>query len=188
MQNHELREKKIMVTVISGTNRAGSYTSLLAAYCTEWLSAQGIDSKLADLTSLNGLVVTEKQFDSENQDAVIISMRDELLIPSHHWIIISPEYNGSFPGILKWWIDLLSVKNRNTVFKNKKVSLIGVASGRAGNLRGMDHLTGVLHYLGMMVMPEKLPVSRVEELIIDGNELAPVLKATLDKYLSDTFK
>jgi chromate reductase len=45
------------------------------------------------------------------------------------------------------------------------VALLGVASGRAGNLRGMDHLTGILNYLGAIVMPDKLPISRIGELL-----------------------
>jgi chromate reductase len=176
-----------MVAVISGTNRPGSQTSVVARFCMQWLAEHGIPAGLVELTSMNDLSVTPKQFNSDHQDEVIKQTRDEILIPANHWIVVSPEYNGSFPGILKWWIDLLSVKNRNTVFKNKKASLIGVASGRAGNLRGMDHLTGVLHYLGMLVMPEKLPISKIEDLITSDGKVTPGLAFTLEKYLMDAF-
>ncbi|MBK6784946.1 MAG: NAD(P)H-dependent oxidoreductase [Saprospiraceae bacterium] len=43
------------------------------------------------------------------------------LIPSSHWIIIAPEYNGSFPGILKLFLDVLSVKQAKETFHGKKL-------------------------------------------------------------------
>ena len=55
--------------------------------------------------------------------------------------------------------------------RGKKVALAGVASGRAGNLRGMDHLTGILNYLGMHVHPNKLPISSVLTLMNSEGEL-----------------
>ena len=74
-------------------------------------------------------------------------------------VIISPEYNGSYPGVLKAFIDGW---DRKFLF-NKRVALVGVASGRQGNARGMDHLTNVLNYLEMNVIPFKLPISKVHE-------------------------
>ncbi len=57
-------------------------------------------------------------------------------------------------------------------FDGKKAALIGVATGRAGNLRGMEHLTGVLNYLGTIVMPNKLPISRISKLKNGNGEIA----------------
>ncbi len=41
------------------------------------------------------------------------------------------------------------------------------ASGRSGNLRGMDHLTGILMYMNMIIYPDRLPVSRIEHLLAE---------------------
>ena len=49
----------------------------------------------------------------------------------------------------------------------KKACLVGVSDGRAGNLRGMEHLTGILHYLKMHVYYDKLPIS-VVNLVMDA--------------------
>jgi chromate reductase len=43
--------------------------------------------------------------------------------------------------------------------------LTGISTGRAGNLRGMEHLTGVLHYLKVSVYHDKLPISVVDQLL-----------------------
>ena len=73
-----------------------------------------------------------------------------------------PEYNGSYPGILKLMIDNSDVKN---VWWHKKVLLVGVSTGRAGNLRGMEHLTGSLLHMKMLVHPNRLPISIVDKLM-----------------------
>ena len=73
-----------------------------------------------------------------------------------------PEYNGSYPGILKLMIDNTDVKK---AWAHKKVLLTGVSSGRAGNLRGMEHLTGVLLHMKMLVHPNRLPISLVDTLM-----------------------
>src|SRR5690606_4596895 len=68
------------------------------------------------------------------------SMEDyghSLFETADNFIIVMPEYNGSFPGVLKLVIDSCNPE----IFKHKSFALVGVSSGRAGNLRGMDHLT-----------------------------------------------
>ena len=77
------------------------------------------------------------------------------------FIFIIPEYNGSYPGIWKTFIDIVPPR----YFKDKKAGIIGVSSGHAGNLRGQEHLTGVLHYLKVHVHYNKPKLSGVESLV-----------------------
>jgi NAD(P)H-dependent FMN reductase len=51
------------------------------------------------------------------------------------------------------------------IWFHKKALLTGVATGRAGNLRGMDHLADVLNYLKITVHPNKLPISVVNSIV-----------------------
>ena len=80
-------------------------------------------------------------------------------------MFIIPEYNGSFPGMLKGFIDASDVK---ACFHNKKACLTGVAEGRAGNLRGMEHLTNIFNHIKMDVLHYKIPISQVH-LLLDEN-------------------
>ena len=75
------------------------------------------------------------------------------------FIFICPEYNGSIPGVLKSFIDCTNYK----LYKSKKISLVGLSSGRAGNLRGLDHLTSILHHLGSEVFSLKPIFSNIHE-------------------------
>ena len=83
------------------------------------------------------------------------------------FVFIIPEYNGSFPGVLKVFIDACDFPES---FYEKKAALVGVSSGKYGNIRGIDHFTGVCHYFNMHVLPLKLHIANIKtELDADGN-------------------
>ena len=111
-------------------------------------------------------------------------MEKKWLQPAEKYIFISPEYNGSIPGVLKCLID---VSDSRKVWKGKKALLTGVSKGRAGNLRGMDHLTSIMHYVGTVVHPNKLPISIVDTLFDDEEmahrETLRVINHQLDEFI-----
>ena len=76
-----------------------------------------------------------------------------------------PEYNGSFPGYLKLFIDAISVHQLKESFGGKYAAQIGIASGRQGNLRGMDHFTAILNHMNCNVVPGHLPISGISAVI-----------------------
>ena len=140
-----------MITIISGTNRDNN-TKKVALEYQRLLQEKQIDSVL--------LALDEQEIFTRNE--VFIHMENEYLQPAEKFIIIMPEYNGSYPGILKLMIDNTDIRK---AWWHKKVLLTGVSTGRAGNLRGMDHLTGALLYLKMLVHPNRLPISVVDKLM-----------------------
>lgn len=141
-----------MVTIISGTNRKHSNTSKIAREYQLILHEKGIEAGILSLEDL----------DLSHYNAAFETLENEILIPTTHFIIISPEYNGSFPGVLKLLFD---TSRSHEIWFHKKTLLTGVATGRAGNLRGMDHLADVLNYLKITVHPNKLPISVVNTVI-----------------------
>lgn len=151
-------------TIISGTNRTGSNTLKVAQQYRKILAEKGVD---ATLVSLEGLNLNEKS-------AQLEQLEQDVLIPTRKFLFVMPEYNGSFPGSLKTMIDLSDIRK---VWWHKKAMLTGVSTGRAGNLRGMDHLTGALNYLKVIVHPNKLPISSVDKLLNGVGEITD--KATV---------
>ncbi len=141
-----------MILIISATNRNGSNTLKIAKQYQKIAENLNIESKLLDLATLTSL----------GRDENFTAIERELLIPATKFLVISPEYNGSFSGILKLMIDTADIKN---VFHGKKAALTGVATGRSGNLRGMDHLTNIFNHMKMLVSPNKLPLSGVQHLL-----------------------
>ncbi|MEJ7821928.1 MAG: NAD(P)H-dependent oxidoreductase [Chitinophagaceae bacterium] len=141
-----------MYTIISATNRIGSHSEKVASKYQLILKAKGINSQLFSLKNLN---VLEKNDDFS-------SAEKEFLIPAEKFIFIMPEYNGSYPGVLKAMIDISDIKES---WWHKKALLVGVSTGRAGNLRGMDHITGSLNHMRIIVHPNKLPLSNIDKIM-----------------------
>ncbi|MBA3705427.1 MAG: NAD(P)H-dependent oxidoreductase [Bacteroidetes bacterium] len=172
-----------MITIISGTNRPNSNTLNVAKNYAQLMEKQGVSTKLLSLEVLPVDIAFNELFD--NRSSGFQQILDEYIIPAQKFVIISPEYNGSFPGILKIFIDAI----HPDINRGKKVALIGVSAGRAGNLRGMDHLTGILHYLDFHVLPNKLPVSNVLNLLDENGNIkdAATIKS-LNKHIADFLK
>ncbi len=153
-----------MITIIAGTNRKDNNTKKIAEAYRKILLHRNVDCKILALDEV----------DVHKRSEAFIAVENEYLLAAEKVIIAMPEYNGSFPGILKLMIDNSDVKN---VWPNKKILLAGVSTGRAGNLRGMEHLTGVLLYLKANVHHNRLPISVVHTLL--NNEGVLVDEATL---------
>ena len=154
-----------MLTLISATDRPGSNTKKVA----------NTYKKILDNLHVNYHFLSFEEMNVKARNEEFIQMENTILIPADKFIIISPEYNGSYPGILKLMIDNSDVSK---CWHHKKALLTGVAMGRAGNLRGMEHLTGSLLYLKMLVHPNRLPISQVDKLITNGTEITD--EATLN--------
>jgi chromate reductase len=164
-----------MITIISGTNRKDSMTLKVAQVYQNLMAAQ-YDN--VQLISLEGKNVWERSEDMKE-------MEKDYLIPSEKFVFIMPEYNGSFPGILKTMLDNSDIKK---CWWYKKAMMVGVADGRAGNLRGMEHMTNILHYLKMHVFYDKIPLSRINEEVNDKGEVlkpatAQVIQQQIEAFL-----
>jgi len=153
-----------MYTIISATNRIGSHSEKVASKYQLILKEKGINSQLFSLKNLN---VLEKNDDFS-------SAEKEFLIPAEKFIFIMPEYNGSYPGVLKAMIDISDIKES---WWHKRALLVGVSTGRAGNLRGMDHITGSLNHMRIIVHPNKLPLSNIDKIMDEDGTITD--KATL---------
>jgi len=162
-----------MITIISGTNRKNSNTHKIAKEYQRILQEKGIQ---AGLFSLEGM-------DLVHYNDAFRKIEEEVIIPTTHFIIVSPEYNGSFPGILKMLFD---TSRTHEVWYHKKALLTGVASGRAGNLRGMDHLADVLNFVKITVHPNKLPISMVNKIISpEGDIVDEATIKAIDQQLDE---
>jgi len=104
------------------------------------------------------------------------SLEQQYLLPAQKFIFIMPEYNASFPGILKLMMDNSDIKK---CWWYKKAALVGISDGRAGNLRGTEHMTSILHYMKVHVLYNKLLLSRISEEVDDNGGLLKTETANL---------
>lgn len=161
-----------MYTIISGTNREGSHSEKVAKEYQRILKDKNIDAP----------VFTLKTLDVLHRSEGIIKAEARILIPATKFIFIIPEYNGSYPGVLKAMIDNSDI---HKAWNFKKALLTGVATGRAGNLRGMDHLADTLHYMKMHVFYNKLPISVVDKVMDKNGHLNEETQKAINNQLDE---
>jgi NAD(P)H-dependent FMN reductase len=87
------------------------------------------------------------------------------------WILCTPEYNGSYPALLKNTLDWASSPVRghpqwsdgSLPFRGKVVGLLSASPGGLGGLRALSHLMSLLHNLQCWVAPRQYAVSQARE-------------------------
>lgn len=168
------------ITIISGTNRPGSNTLKVAKLCQKILKSQGFETEFFSMENVpQTMAFTELYGKRSPEFETIIS---KYVDNSQKFLFICPEYNGSYPGILKTFLEAIHPK----FFNFKKAGLIGVSDGRAGNLRGIEQLSLVLNYLKMTVFYNKLPISSVTKHIDENGEIiTEETRFVLENYLKD---
>jgi chromate reductase, NAD(P)H dehydrogenase (quinone) len=113
----------------------------------------------------------------------MIALEQEYLIPASKFLFVMPEYNASFPGVLKLMMDNSDIKK---CWWNKKAALTGLSDGRAGNLRGVEHMTAILNYLKVNVLYNKVLLSKIkEEIAADGVILKPATATLLQTQVDE---
>jgi NAD(P)H-dependent FMN reductase len=162
--------------IISGTNREGSNSLKVAIQYQQLLKEEGIESSVVSLEDL----------ELAKRNPAFIALETSTLIPAKKIIFISPEYNGSIPGVLKSMFDISEYKK---AWWGKKALLVGVSTGRSGNVRGMEHLTSILNYLKVVVHPNKLPISSVDRLlnqqgIMGDDQTVSAIRTQLEEFIA----
>jgi NAD(P)H-dependent FMN reductase len=169
-----------MVSIICSTNRKDSNSRVFAQAISELLDEQNKENRLLDLRDLpDDYLFNNEVFGIVNTP--LLQKQDEHVTEADAFVFVIPEYNGSFPGALKSFIDSFSPSR----IHNKKALLVGISSGRAGNVRGLDHFTGVLNYLRVLVHPFKPAISHCHELVDSGRVVDEATLHLLKNALDD---
>jgi chromate reductase len=169
-----------MITVICGTNRPNSFSEKIATYYCKRLAFKNIDYQYFSLESIPQNLFINEMYEGNHNESMK-GIERQFLIPANKFVFIFPEYNGSFPGVLKAFIDASDLVN---CWHHKKACLIGVAAGRAGNLKGMDHFTSILNYIKINVLHMKIPISSVGNVVgMNGTILDTEIAALIDEQI-----
>ena len=159
-----------MITIISATNRPNSYSSKIAYVVAAVFKQKNIENvQFLNLEDLPADMFHPKMY--EQQSPALSEIQDKYIVPAQKFYFVIPEYNGSYAGILKFFWDAVSIRKYKESFEGKKAALLGVASGRAGNVRGIDHFAGCLNYLKIAVLPNLQPISQVSKCFDEKGEI-----------------
>ena len=172
-----------MDLIISGTNRLGSNSLKVANYYKEELLRKGEEWEVFSLENLpHDILFTDLYGKRSDAFAAIQAKISE----AQKFIFIIPEYNGSYPGALKAFVDACAYPSS---FHHKKTALVGVSTGKYGNIRGVDHFTGVCNYMRMHVLPLKIHIPLVQnELNNEGLFVDPMTTKFINEQLEEIIR
>lgn len=168
-----------MKYVISGTNRPGSKTLMVAKHIQKIYADAGEQIEVIDLQEL-GLNDIIGHYGDTAPDPMKAAIKK--INSSDGLIVVVPEYNGSYPGAFKYFIDHWSYPNS---FEFRPVCFVGLG-WTFGGLRPVEHLQGVFSYRNAFIYPERVfmmnaPKYVTEEAIGDAPVVA-LLKSQMTGF------
>ncbi len=153
-----------MITIVVGTNRKKAVSRKIAEIYQQLLENKHVESQLLDLSELPNDFIDTALYENTGKNASFNQFK-ELIESTEKFVFIVPEYNGSFPGVLKAFIDGLEYPS---VMTNKKGALVGVSAGMQGGAIALSHMTDVLNYLGVHVLALKPKLANIYHHLKDG--------------------
>jgi chromate reductase, NAD(P)H dehydrogenase (quinone) len=151
------------ILVFAGSTRANSLHKKLALAASAELRSLGLETTIVNLRDFpmpmyDGDVETEAGLPANSK-----AFRE--LVRSHDALAIaSPEYNGSFPAVIKNTIDWISRPEAGqpplTVFHGKKAILLSTSPGPGAGKRGLRHLRELLEMIGVQVLPAQVTIPK----------------------------
>ena len=167
-----------MITVISSTNRPQSNTAKIAALAVAGLRRADEEVRLLDLTELphelfNGGSYSEKP-------AGFHSFQ-EAILDADGILSVVPEYNGAYPGVMKYFIDMLQFPDS---LYEKPAAFIGLSAGPWGAVRAVEQLEMVFQYRHAHLFGRRLFLPNVGACLDDAEQINDLsLAKRLDEML-----
>lgn len=170
----------VMITLVIGTDRRESYTGRVCLAYAQLLKETGIEFQILDLSAMPSDFFSPGAY-GQKRTETLARIQDKYFTPVPCFLFFIPEYNGSFPGVLKWLVDSMDPK---AALRNKRAAVFGLSSGRAGSLRALDQWVGIMHYLQVQVMPQLTAVPHIDkEWEKDGEKPSEKLKSLMTDHI-----
>jgi len=163
-----------MITLISGTNRPGSNTRRVCALVEATYRELGVEVRVLDLAELPSELFASTAY--ATKPPAFAPFADAVLGASG-LVVITPEYNGGVPGVLKYFIDMLKFPES---FIHRPVCFVGLAAGTWGALRPVEQLQQIFGYRNAHIYPERVFLPNIGNLLDSAGQFTdPDIKKRL---------
>ena len=146
--------------VFAGSTRAQSFNRKLATVAADIGREAGAAVTHIELADFD-VPLYNADLEARGTPRDVVRLK-EIFFAHPAWIVVSPEYNGSYTGLMKNTLDWASspVAGHATwgdgtlPFRGKVVGMLSASNGRLGGLRAQGHLAPLLMNLGCWVAPQ----------------------------------
>ena len=150
----------LFIPVILGTPRQGRQSEFVAQFVVEQVAARaGVETELIDIRAIDIPINDAGESIKNPQFSAAMERSDGL-------IIVVPEYNHGYPGLLKHVLDTCLKE-----YIHKAVGLCGVSAGSFGGARVIQNLLPVMRELGLVTTFYDLNFSAVQTLFDESGQL-----------------
>jgi len=154
-----------VITLIVGTNRPGSNTRKVATHVEEIYASLRVPLHLIDLARLPAEIFSPTSY-AEKPKA--FHPFADAILNAEGLHVVTPEYNGGMPGVLKYFIDMLKFPES---FVHRPVCFVGLAAGMWGALRPVEQLQAIFGYRNAYLYPDRVFLPNIGDLLDDSGRL-----------------
>jgi NAD(P)H-dependent FMN reductase len=167
--------RPLFIPLILGTARQGRESEHAARFVFEQTKKRaGVETELIDIRTLPMKLDDAGEQMKDPKFSETVERCDAL-------IIVTPEYNHSFPGLLKHALDM-NLKE----YIHKAVGICGVSAGSFGGARVIESLLPVMRELGLVAIFEDVNFGTVGKLFDDAGRLRDEkFVGRVDKFLDE---
>lgn len=169
------------ILVISGSARRQSLNRRLA----EMVARVRPDDSVTVTSDLDRIPFYNGDVEAAGIPAAVVELR-KAVKEADAVVFVTPEYNGTVPGMLSNAVDWLSRPAAESVLRGKLVVVLSASPSRYGGIRAAEHLRTVLGYIGADVAPVGVSVPRAHQRLVKGTadpELAAEVARVLDQAI-----
>jgi chromate reductase, NAD(P)H dehydrogenase (quinone) len=176
----------LRILVFGASLRVGSLNDRLATLASKTIEDHGATVDRAHMRDFETPSYDGDVQAADGFPAGAAALRERLLA-ADGFVLASPEYNFSFPGVLKNSIDWVS-RYRPQPFKGKHGLLMSASASMAGGNRGLWALRVPLEHLGATLHPDMFSLAQAHQAFDDAGRIAdPALQewfeGTIAAYL-----
>jgi chromate reductase, NAD(P)H dehydrogenase (quinone) len=163
------------ILIVSGTNRPGANALKIAKILEGHYAASGTATRIYSLAEMPAAVFDGSAYGAK---PAAFALQQQLVLDAAGLHIVTPEYNGSFPGVLKYWIDLLKFPES---FDRKPVAFTGESAGIWGAIRSIEQLQMIFGYRNAHIFPDRVFIPGINQKLDAGGQLTD---AAIDERLA----
>lgn len=146
------------IPVIAGSTRRDRQSIKVARFVESRLKGRpNVQTELLDLLEYNFPIMEERLHRRDDPPPRLAEYAGKIA-RADSLVIVTPEYNNGYPGVLKNALDYLLPE-----YERKPIGIVTVSAGGFGGLTCLAQLRLVAIGMGAFPIPESLPVSRVHD-------------------------
>lgn len=162
-----------MIAIISGTNRPGSNTRKITGQVEVIYQSLGVAFEVLDLAQLPPEIFSASAY---GEKPAAFKRFTDAILGADGLVVVTPEYNGGLPGILKYFIDMLPFPES---FEHRPVCFVGLAAGVWGALRPVEQLQAIFGYRNAFVYPDRVFIPGVGKALDENGKLTAEIEKRL---------